>query len=318
MTKKRRLWRAIGQGLRNLALRNFWLKFLSLLIALGFYAFIHGTQDAERTLAVPLITYVPPPAQNRQLMTQIPNTISVTVSGLKAQLDGLRAETVGPVPIDLTDGSTNHIEFDAAMLNLPPRVVVKRIVPSGIDLKWEDLVKRRIPVQVGFSGELAASLEVDGDPLIDPPDVEAIGPTSLLNLIHAVRASSLDLKGVGEGELMRELSLERAPDLVSWDVSSVVATVRVARKSASKTFERVKVEVVGMPRATTRPATVDVTVRGLPEQVARLRPDAIVPRAEPKRDGTDLPATGSVLLDVFVSLPGLEVEVLPAKVLVKW
>ena len=30
-------------------------------------------------------------------MTQIPNTISVTVSGLKAQLDGLRAETVGPV-----------------------------------------------------------------------------------------------------------------------------------------------------------------------------------------------------------------------------
>jgi hypothetical protein len=314
MTRRRRFWRAAGHGLRNLLLRNFWLKLLSLLIALGFYGFIHGTQDAERTLAVPLITYMPPANHARQLMTQIPNTISVTVSGLKAQLDGVRGENVGPVPIDLTDGTSTRFEFEPAMLSLPPRVTVKRIVPAVLELKWEEIVARRIPVQLSYSGELDPTLQLEGESEIEPVEVEARGPASLLNLIHTVRAADFDLRGLGEGELVRELALERAPDLVRWDVTGVVATVRVARKSASKTFERIKVEVIGLPRAVTRPALVDVTVRGLPEVVARLRADAIVP----KKGAGDWAATGSQYLDVLVGLPGIEAEVVPAKVLVKW
>ena len=318
MTRRRRFWRAVGHGLRSALLRNFWLKLLSLLIALGFYGFIHGTQDAERTLAVPLITYMPPPNHQRQLMTQIPNTISVTVSGLKAQLDDIRGENVGPVPIDLIDGTSARFEFEPSMLNLPPRVTVKRIVPAVLDLKWEDIVVRRLPVQLSYGGELEPTLQLDGEPEIEPLDVEARGPASLLNVIHAVRAADFDLSGLGEGETVRELALERAPDLVRWDVTSVVATARVGRKSASKTFERLKVEVVGLPRAVPRPALVDVTIRGLPEQVAKLHADAIVPRVELKKGAGDWAPTGSVLVDVVVSLPGLQADVMPAQVLVKW
>ena len=318
MTRRRKLWRAVGHGLRNLLLRNFWLKLLSLLIALGFYGFIHGTQDAERTLAVPLITYMPPANQHRQLMTQIPNTISVTVSGLKAQLDGIRGENVGPVPIDLTDGATARFEFEPSMLNLPPRITVKRIVPEVLELKWEDIVSHRIPVQLSFSGELDSTLQLEGDAEIEPVDVEARGPASVLNLIHAVRAADFDLSGLGAGETVRELALERSPDLVRWDVKAVVASVRVGRRSATKTFERLKVEVIGLPRAVARPALVDVTVRGLPEVVAKLRADAIVPRVEPKKGPGDWAPTGSVVLDVVVSLPGVEAEIVPPQVMVKW
>jgi len=92
----------------------------------------------------------------------------------------------------------------------------------------------------------------------------------------------------------------------------------VGRKSATKTFERLKVEVVGLPRAIPRPALVGVTVSGLPELVAKLHADAIVPRVEPKKGTGDWPPTGSMMLDVVVSLPGLRTEVMPAQVLVKW
>lgn len=318
MTRRRGRLRAASRWLLDLVLRNFWLKLMALLMALGFYGFIHGTQDAERTLAVPLITYVPPPSHNRQLITQIPNTLSVTVSGLKSQLDGLRGESVGPVPIDLTDGRTARFEFEPSMLNLPPRVTVKRIVPSVLELKWEDIVAKRVAVKVPFAGELPASLEVEGEPEIEPGEIEARGPSSLLNVIHVVHAADFDLRGVGEGETIRELGLERPPELVGWDVSSVVATIRVARKSETKSFPKLKVEIVGMTRATARPAVVDVVIRGLPEEVAKIRPDAIVPRVEPRKAAGDVGQTGSALVDVLVTLPGLEVEVTPPKVFVRW
>jgi hypothetical protein len=318
VTRHRRFWRALGGGLYRLLFSNFWLKLFSALIALGFYAFIHGTQDAERTWAVPLITYMPPQGHDRQLMTQMPNTISVTVGGLKAQLDGIRGENLGPLPIDLTDGTRRRVDFEPGMLNLPPRVQVRRIVPAAIDLKWESIVTRPIPVRVELTGELPSSLEVDGEPEMAPDAVDARGPASVLGLIHAVRVADFDLRGLTEGETVRELAIERAPDLVAWNTASVVVTVRIARKTESRTFSNVKVEVVGMPRATARPASVDVTIRGLPEQVARIRPDSDVPRVEPRKAITDVGPKGSAYLDVQVSLPDLDVEVLPAQVLVRW
>ncbi len=74
---------------------------------------------------------------------------------------------------------------------------------------------------------------------------------------------------------------------------------------------------MGAPKATTKPPTVAVKVRGAREVVISLQADAIVPRIELPSD-VDLTKPGSRFLPVIVDVAGATVEVDPPRVLVKW
>ena len=86
----------------------------------------------------------------------------------------------------------------------------------------------------------------------------------------------------------------------------------------SKQFTKMKVEVIGVPRATTNPGTVTVAVTGTPEDVNAITPDMVVPRVEPKSAGDDISKPGSDNLPVLVDLPRVKAEVEPKSVVVKW
>ena len=49
-----------SSAILNAIFENFWLKLIALVFALGFYAFIHSEQDAQRTIAVKLVVESPP------------------------------------------------------------------------------------------------------------------------------------------------------------------------------------------------------------------------------------------------------------------
>ena len=117
----------------------------------------------------------------------------------------------------------------------------------------------------------------------------------------------------------RTLALDKPPKLVTYDAENVVATVEVARELAKLPMNNLKVEVVGVARATTKPATVNVEIIGTAEDVGAIQADAIVPRVELKASGADTTKPGSAYLDVLVDVPPrVKVEVKPMKVLVKW
>ena len=46
--------------LRSVAFENFGLKLISLVCALALYAFTHGAENAQRTLAVSVVSIMPP------------------------------------------------------------------------------------------------------------------------------------------------------------------------------------------------------------------------------------------------------------------
>lgn len=322
MSKRRTVRRRVGGFLRDLLLRNVWLKLLSLLFAVGFYAFIHSAENVQRTFMVDLTVYLPPASAKRQLMTQVPTRISVTLQGLAGQLSTLRGEDLGPIAMDLTEGTTRDFRFDESMLSLPPRVTVKRYVPASLPLEWEDIITRKIPVQVTRTGEPATGYEVQGEPEPDPAAVEVKGPESLLNVIQFVRAVDFDVTGLAAGEYARHLALDVPAELAQYDatfnVHSVLVTVRIGQQLETRTFSGLKVEVVGLPRATTVPPRVDVKVTGPPDRVTELRPEVLLPRVEVDTGDEELPATGSVYSEVLMDAGGLEIEVIPIRVLVKW
>ena len=233
------------------------------------------------------------------------------------QLDDLRADDLGSLRLDLT-GHEARVDLSASMFHVPPGVTLEQIYPSSILLKWDEVVMRPIHVQVLRTGEPAHGLSVKGPTNAEPPVVTARGPRSAVETITVVRTALFDVTGLPEGVHRKKLKLEDPPKLVTFDVDSVDATVELAREVVTNKVPNLKVEVVGLPRATTRPAVVTVFVTGTAEDVNSIAADALVPRVEPKVVGADLGKPGSAYLDVVVDVPRGKARIDPPKVLVKW
>lgn len=307
----------VREAIRSALLENLGLKILSLTFALGFYAFIHGAENAQRTFSVSVVSVMPKEELNRQIMTQLPTEVAVTLSGTRTQLDDLRADDLGTLQLDMRSGRVTHIELDPSMFHVPAGLTVEQIYPPHIDLRWDDVINRSIPVQVSRTGEVAPGFEVKGAISVEPAAVKSRGPQSIVEVMQFARTEAFDVTGLTEGVYQRTLALDRPPKLVSYEVDSVVATIEVSRELVTRSFER-KVEVVGLARAKTTPLTVNVRITGTTDEVNAMAPEAIVPRVEMKGTTVDAVQPGSAYLDVLVDVGRLKAEVSPPKVLVKW
>lgn len=312
------------EQLRAAALENPWLKVISLATALGIYAFVHGAENAHRTFAVSVVSVQPPDTANRQLMTPLPTEVAVTLRASRTQLDDLRPDDLGSVQLDLRTGRESRVVLDESLLHVPPGAAIIDFNPKEIDVRWDDVIVRQIPIQVSRAGDLGSGFAIKST-TVEPRDVSARGPRSIVDVMQFARLAPFEVTGLTEGVYRRPLALDKPPKLVGYDVESVVATIEVARELKEKDYPNRKVEVVGIARATTVPSAVTVKITGTPEDLGGLLPEAIIPRVEVKaREGVDLTKPGSQIFDVLVDVghrdaahpPRVVIE--PAKVLVKW
>lgn len=308
---------AAREKVRAFFFDNFWLKLFSLLVALALYAFIHSAESAQRTVEVDLVVLPPPP--DRQLLSQLPTQVAVILKGPRTQLDALKRDEIGSLQIDLRSGRGSQVTLDAGTLKLPAGVSVLQMYPAFVETRWDDIVQKDVQVQVARTGEPASGLMVKGVVQVEPAQVTVRGPRSMLNVMQLVRTVPFDVSGLPEGTHRRQLALDRPPALMSYQADSVVATVEIARALVPRELPKLKVQVVGVVKATVQPATVTVRVLGTAEDVQEIDPDAIVARVEPRTGGFDITKPGNAYLDVLVDIPkAASVEVVPEKVYVQW
>jgi hypothetical protein len=289
------------------------LKLLSLAFSLVLYSLVHGAQDAQRTVSVDLVLLLPADA-SRVLVSQIPPQVRVTLRGPRTTLDDMRGDDVGNLQVDLRGGQDRHVVFDKSLVHVPAGVHVEQIDPPAIDLVWDDVITRDIPVQATVAGTPAAGFIVKGVPVSDPSNVRFRGPRGEVTLIQHVRADAFDVTGLTEGVYTRALAIDKPTGHVTTDTRSVSVTTEVARELAERSFTKVPVVVVGQPKAKTTPPDVDVRISCAPDIVHSLRAEQIVPRV----DETSTAATGSEARPVQVSVDKCEVHVTPDSVVVRW
>jgi YbbR domain-containing protein len=307
--------------LREAFTENVGLKALSLSLAVGLFAFLYGQQD-EQQRTVPVAVVMRPPADdaNRELMTQIPASIHVTLRGPARALDHLIQAGIPPVEIDLRQGHRQQVVFDPRMFQIAPDARITIIDPPSIDLEWEDVISRQIPVQASIAGQPASGYIVKGEPEVDPANLTARGPTSLVEVMQFARLSPFDVSGLSEGSHRRRIAIDAPPSRVRFiGPSSAAVTVVIARRLSEARFENRPVEVVGVVGANAVPRTVDVTVLGPPEIVRALKAEQVVPRA----DLTAIPELnltrhGTAVVKLSVELVRAEAEIQPPSVNVRW
>jgi YbbR domain-containing protein len=293
---------------------NLSLKLLSLAVALILFSLVHGGQDAQRTVSVGLVVLPPPENMNRVLTTSPPPEIRITLRGSRSVIDELRPEDLGDVQVDLRSGQDKRVVLEPALLHVPAGVRVDRFDPSLVEFAWEEQVVRDIPVQVGVVGTPAPGWIVRGVPSAEPKTVRVKGPKSEVLVLQHARADAFDVTGLSEGQHTKTLALDKPAGRVSYDVHAVTATMEIAREVAERSFTKLPVAVLGVPKGKTQPAEVDARLVCPPDVVHSLRAEQLVPQvhlAQPAQ-------TGSESLTVELSVDKCEVQITPRTVVVRW
>lgn len=314
---------SVALFVRDALTENIGLKALAMCFALGLFAFVHGQEEEQqRTVPVALVMRLPQGSAQRELMTAIPASIHVTLQGSARAIDSLLQAGVPPVEIDLRDGRRDSVVFEKDMFTLPPDISVIIIDPSSIELTWEDVATRQLPIQAAITGQPADGYVVKGEPEVDPKTITVSGPLSAIEIMQFARLSAFDVSGLSEGVHKRRLGIDSPPVRVRYlGPQAATVAVTVTRRVSEVRFENRPVEVVGVPGGAATPRTVDVVVAGPPEIVRALRPDQIVPVADlTKIEGLNLKELkhGSASVKVTLPLTHAEAELQPPRVNVKW
>lgn len=312
----------LANWLQSSFTKNLGLKALAMAMALGFFGYIHSKEDIrQRTIPVSVIS-LPPEDGGKELMTKIPATIQITLSGSTRSMTQLIEEGLAPVEVDLRDGGKQSVTFERSMFSLPDEVELLAVVPPRLELEWEQVITRQVPLQASFTGHPAEGHVVRGEPVVQPQRVTVKGPVSRVEVMQFARLAPFDVSGLTEGRFPRRLAIDPPPEQVRFLGSQAATiTVEVVRRRSERVFTSRPVEVVGPPRGVVVPRTVDVTVTGPPEVVKALREEQIVPQANLEFAGawkSDIPH-GSATIAVTVLLAGgVQAETQPPSVTVRW
>lgn len=300
--------------LRSAFTENIPLKLLSFAVALILYSMVHGG-DAQRTVSVGLVVRPPPDSANRVLVSNIPPEIRVTLHGPRSAIDDLRAEDLGDMLVDLRSGLDKRVVFDGAMVRLPAGVKVDRFDPGMVEFAWEDQIVSDVPVQVGVVGTPAPGYVVKGTVTVEPKTVRAKGPKSEVLALQHARADAFDVAGLTEGVHEHTVALDRPAGRMAYELPSVTASVEIAREVAERSFTKLAVAVVGVPKGKTQPPEIDVRLVCPPDVVHALRAEQLVPQVQVPQGA---PQTGSESFPVELVVEGCESHVTPKTVVVRW
>jgi hypothetical protein len=304
---------SLTERVRSVFFEDIGLKALSFVCALLLYSLVHSSQDAQRSMSASLVVTLPPGSENRALINQLPTQVRILLRGAPAKLDDLHADDLG-VQAEIATTKEHFLRLEPAMVHAPPGVRVETIDPSSIELVWEDLVTREVPVQVGVVGSPASGFMLKGVPVAEPTVVHAHGPKSEVVGLQYARASAFEVQGLTEGSYQRQLLIDPPPSRVTYDANIVKVTTQIMREVVERPFTKLPVIVLGPAKAKTLPAEVDVRLVCPPEVVRALRPEQVVPHVEEK---TGTP-TGSESLPVVVQVDRCDAHVIPSTVIVRW
>lgn len=311
--------RAFFSRIWEILVENIGLKLLSFAFALGLYAFIHGAQDAQKSINVEVVATPPPKNAHRVLLTTLPSEVRVTIRGPKTIVDDLKQDDLSRFQLDLSNGKVDRIEFDPAAIHVPPGARAEQVDPPSISLRWEDEVIREIPVHSAITGQPAPGFVVKGAPKVEPESVKALGPRSVIDVVQFARAEAFDVTGLAkEGSYDRNLPLDRPPARVEYESPTVTVRVEIGHEELRRDFAKVPVQIVGVPRGTVVPAEVTVRVEGPPDIVRALTPEQVVPTIDLHSAGVNPSQSGSAKLPIMVELDGCRATVQPQTAVVRW
>lgn len=173
--------------------RNFWLKFLAVLIAAGLWFIVAGEHVAERSLRVPLeFRNVP---DGMEIVGDPPATVDVRLRGSSGILSRLEP---GEVTVMLDLGNARRgmrlFHFQADQVDRPFGVEVVQVQPPTLSLDLEPTSTKQVPVVPALEGEPAPGYRVQAV-RSDPAMVDILGPEDHVKQVTEATTEPVPIEG---------------------------------------------------------------------------------------------------------------------------
>jgi len=206
---------------------NIGAKLFALLVALFIWFSASGQQSATRFYVVPLKLANMP--DTLAVVGPYPTEAEVTVTGTKRELLYLSFRRV-EVVVNLAAAAPGRFRQRLSSSNvvmpggLDPRSVTIT-TPSSIDLFFERLVTKSVPVELGTVGSIPVGYVLLDAPRVEPDKVRIKGPESAVESVHSVTTKPIDLSRVRDS-IEREMEVELDRTIFSCEPG--VVTVKLA------------------------------------------------------------------------------------------
>lgn len=173
----------------DLLLRNWGLKALALVLAVVLFVFTRD--EVTRAFTVPLRVVEDP---ERVLMTEVPETITITARGPWTRINRLQDYDFGVATLDLDSAREGPLEIDRGGIVMPAGVVLAEMQYDKVDLRFDDIVQRPIPIKASVSGEVAPDYEL-ARVEVEPQQWMVRGGESAVDRVEQLLTEPLDIDG---------------------------------------------------------------------------------------------------------------------------
>lgn len=252
------------------ARRDVGLRAISLLLAIGLWAFVNaGQRGALVALRVP-VGYRLLPA-GMVILNQHPDFVEIEVRGPRTLLSLLDPDRL-TLRLDLAGVSVGQAVFKIGpdMFNVPRQTDVTRVSPSQIVLDIDRLAQRQVPVYLNVRGKPARGYHITAV-TVKPPKVELRGPSRYLSQIERVESAPIHVNGIKD-TVIQQVKLSAPKEHVTVQgAETVEATIKVSEVVANHEFHKLPVEVRNTDhKVRVNPHNVNVTVRGPVNRLSNL------------------------------------------------
>ena len=215
--------------------RNIRLKAFSFLIALVWWAVVHGEDARIKDFIVP-IDYTNL-AQSLEQSGRVIDTVTVRLRAPEAVLRNVTEDRLA-VTLDLSRAplGEQHIPITGKMLRVPPGTEVVRVAPAVIPVRVERRARREVPIVAEFSGAPPKGFARLGY-AVTPPVATIEGPASEVAAVARALTGTILLDGETSDF---EVAATPIPDAPSWSRVRVISPrgpvrvrITIARESGS-------------------------------------------------------------------------------------
>ena len=264
-------------NVRDIFLRNWLQKAISLVLALGLFFFVRNMRQTERTIEVPLSvknapTYLVP-------VNRIPETVSIHISDMMRKIGKIDATKVS-ISINMTNTVPNLNEFPIA-IHYPDFSddIQMTTAMRALRIQFDYILERLVPVRPVLTGTPARGRVIIASN-VEPAAVLMSGPAMVLSNLASLPIQAFSVDGIVQSVASPvQLDLQ-GMNLAQKQAVQLVLRLRVADEKSTRAFGDLPL-VVGEPdrgRVVRSPAAwprMRVVVSGEAGELARLDPQKL-------------------------------------------
>jgi len=232
--------------IHSLLFSNFYLKILSVIIAILLWFFVIGKSKNEMGLDATLEFKGIP--QNVTIVNNIPTTIHVRLKGSSTLLRPL-TEKRPLFTIDLSNvkmGENVILLEKKDLKNIPLGVEVIDISPVTITVILDKLIERHLPVLLKTTGTLPRGYQIS-ETKIEPEKVLARGTKSYLQEIDAIFTNPVNLNTI-KGNATREVTLSFDPKRLKFiDPLTVKVFINISEERTQRSIKGIRINFINKP-----------------------------------------------------------------------